>query len=175
MIVTGTDKSCNKKVKRVGVVTMVREPRNTISDIKEEIVKNDVCNKDKEFLVKNNYGWTVYKTDRGDILEDLDWVNNNVIHFNSVTKNMVAFYSRKNRDYGNSFDKSLDEDGLLVAKIRLGDKLARFSQLIKMADRDETMSVEDETMIDTLIDLANYAAMTVRYLEEKQEGDSDNE
>src|SRR5699024_10866424 len=144
MIVTGTDESCNKKVKRVGVVTMVQEPRNTISDLKEEILKNDRVHKDKEVLVKNNngwtvykndrvhkdkevlvknnYGWTVYKNDRGDILEDLDWVNNNVIHFNSVTKNMVALYSRKNRDYGNSFDKSLDEDGLLVAKIRLGDK-----------------------------------------------------
>ena len=145
MIVIGTDESCNNKVKRVGVVTMIKETGNSIKYL------------------------------RGDILEDLDWVNNNVIHFNSVTKNMVTLYSRKNRDYGNSFDKSLDEDGLLVAKIRLGDKLARFSQLIKMEDRDETMSVEDETMIDTLIDLANYAAMTVRYLEEKQEGDSDNE
>lgn len=151
MIVIGTDESCNKKVKRVGVVTVIKETGNSIKYLRGE-----------KYL-------------RADILEDLDWVNNDVIHFNSVTKNMVALYSRKNRDYGNSFDKSLDEDGLLVAKIRLGDKLARFSQLIKMADRDETMSVEDETMIDTLIDLANYAAMTVRYLEEKQEGDSDNE
>src|SRR5699024_11430700 len=97
MIVTGTDKSCNKKVKRVGVVTMVQEPRNTISDLKEEILKNDRVHKDKEVLVKNNYGWTVYKTDRGDILEDLDWVNNNVIHFNYVTKNMVSLYSIKYR------------------------------------------------------------------------------
>src|SRR5699024_10274067 len=109
MIVTGTDKSCNKKVKREGGGTMFKEHRNRIRDLKEEILKNDRVHKDKEVLVKNNYGWTVYKTDRGDILEDLDWVNNNVIHFNSVTKNMVALYSRKNRDYGNSFDKSLDE------------------------------------------------------------------
>src|SRR5699024_11820836 len=103
MIVTGTDKSCNKKVKRVGVVTMVQEPRNTISDLKEEILKNDRVNKDKEVLVKNNYGWTVYKTDRGDIFVDLDWVKNNVFNFNYVYKNIVALYYRKNRDIVNSF------------------------------------------------------------------------
>ena len=48
--------------------------------------------------------------------------------FNKVTQEMTELYMRKNKDYDSSFDKSLDEYGLLVAQIRLGDKLNRFSQ-----------------------------------------------
>ena len=73
-------------------------------------------------------------------------------------------YARKNRDYGNSFDESLDEDGLLVLKIRLGDKFKRFSQLIN----NEQM-VNDESMRDTLIDLANYALMGVMWMDNQEE------
>lgn len=69
-------------------------------------------------------------------------------------------YARKNQDYGGSFDDSLDEDGLLVLKIRLGDKFKRFSQLIN----NEQM-VNDESMRDTLIDLANYALIGVMWMD----------
>lgn len=73
-------------------------------------------------------------------------------------------YARKNQDYGNGFDESLDEDGLLVLKIRLGDKFKRFSQLIN----NEQM-VNDESMRDTLIDLANYALMGVMWMDKNGE------
>lgn len=80
--------------------------------------------------------------------------------FKNVTDEMAELCVRKNIDYGNSFDKSLDEDGLLVSKIRLNDKLLRFSTLIKNG-----ALVKDESIRDTLIDLANYAVMTIMWMD----------
>lgn len=85
----------------------------------------------------------------------------NVRRFEAITASMADIYARKNKDYGNSFDESLDEDGLLVSKIRLGDKYKRFSQLIK-----NPAEVEDESIRDTLIDMAAYAIMTVMWMDE---------
>jgi len=96
--------------------------------------------------------------------DHLEHVNENVIQFASLTQRMVELYSRKNRDYGDSFNHSLDEDGLLVSKIRLGDKISRFNQLVKL----EQALVTDESIEDTLMDLANYAVMTIQWLERQQ-------
>ena len=84
--------------------------------------------------------------------------------FDVITEQMHDTYIKKNHDYGNSFDKSLDEDGLLVAKIRLGDKYNRFSQLLK-----KDAEVADESIQDTLIDLANYAVMTLLWMKNKED------
>lgn len=104
----------------------------------------------------SNWGKTV----RHYNLEHLDHVNDNVVEFAEVTHQMLELYSRKNRDYGDSFNHSLDEDGLLVAKIRLGDKISRFNSLLKNGEA----KVTDESMLDTLIDIANYSVMTVMWL-----------
>lgn len=81
-----------------------------------------------------------------------------------LTDEILELYKIKNSDYGNSFYKQLDEDGLLVSKIRLQDKLSRFSSIIKK----DTIEVEDEKLRDTLIDLATYSIMTVAWLDNKQ-------
>lgn len=83
--------------------------------------------------------------------------------FEAKTEEMVELFDRKNTDYGNSFEKSLDDDGLLVSKIRLTDKLNRFGQLIK-----NDSLVKDESLRDTLIDLANYTVMTLMYLDDNK-------
>lgn len=81
-----------------------------------------------------------------------------------LTDEILKLYEIKNSDYGNSFYKQLDEDGLLVSKIRLQDKLSRFSSVIKKG----TIEVKDEKLRDTLIDLATYSIMTVAWLDNKQ-------
>lgn len=80
-----------------------------------------------------------------------------------LTDEILELYEKKNSDYGNSFYKQLDEDGLLVSKIRLQDKLSRFSSIIKK----DTIKVEDEKLRDTLIDLATYSIMTVAWMDNK--------
>lgn len=91
------------------------------------------------------------------------------MEFKEILNRMEETHTQKNHDYGNSFDKSLDADGLLVAKIRLGDKYNRFSSLLK-----KEAEVKDESIKDTLLDLANYAAMTLRWMEENEDKDKLN-
>lgn len=81
--------------------------------------------------------------------------------FQVITDNMFKTYMKKNTDYGNSFDQSLDKWGLSVAAIRLGDKLNRFESYVK----NRKFAVKDEGVRDTLSDLATYAIMTIMYLD----------
>lgn len=90
-------------------------------------------------------------------------MNNNVTRFAEVTTQMLNLYEVKNRNYGDSFDKSLDADGLLVSKIRIGDKVNRFGSLLKQGSTGTT----DESLRDTLIDLANYTVMTIMWLDKQ--------
>lgn len=76
-----------------------------------------------------------------------------------------ALYVRKNADYGDSFHESYVEEGMAMARIRLMDKLNRFKKLSK---NPETAQVKDESIRDTLIDLANYAMMTVLEMDEEK-------
>lgn len=69
-------------------------------------------------------------------------------------------YHRKNHDYGDSFRKSLEEFGLVAAVVRMSDKMER----IKTLSKGEKAKVQDEKIRDTLMDLANYAIMTVMEL-----------
>lgn len=82
-----------------------------------------------------------------------------------ICKYLTDMYTKKNIDYGDSFHTSYEEEGLAMARIRLGDKFLRFKNLSKAQD----IQVKDESIRDTLIDLANYAIMTVMELDEISE------
>ena len=75
-----------------------------------------------------------------------------------ICKEINALYARKNHDYGDSFHQTF------TPRIRLGDKLARFKSLTKSGVQE----VKDESIRDTLIDLANYAIMTVLELDDQK-------
>lgn len=71
---------------------------------------------------------------------------------------LTNLYERKNRDYGDSFAEGMREYGMVMPIIRLEDKLRRAKSLVN--NRSNAM-VKDESIRDTLLDLANYAIMTV--------------
>lgn len=73
-----------------------------------------------------------------------------------ICKELNEIYDKKNHDYGDSFHKTFVEWGMATAGLRLTDKLNRFTQLAKGTE----CRVDDESIIDTLNDLANYAIMT---------------
>lgn len=73
-----------------------------------------------------------------------------------ICDELNALYARKNADYGDSFSKSYKEYGLASVCMRLDDKLNRLKSL-----RKKEALVADESIGDTLIDLANYAIMTL--------------
>lgn len=69
-------------------------------------------------------------------------------------------YLKKNERYGNSFSAQFEKHGLLSSVIRLEDKFRRFEQLATHQDMDGL----DESIEDTLLDMANYAILTVMEL-----------
>lgn len=86
----------------------------------------------------------------------------NIVRHARVCTELNELYKRKNADYGDSFHKSYEEWGLTMAAVRLCDKYSRFAQLVH---QHGNAHVKDESMRDTLIDLANYAIMTVMELD----------
>ena len=76
--------------------------------------------------------------------------------FKDVLNEMNALYEKKNADYGDSFSKTFEEFGLTSSAVRLNDKMERFKKLIK-----QEAQVKDESIKDTLLDLANYAVLTI--------------
>lgn len=81
--------------------------------------------------------------------------------FRGITQEMNELHARKNADYGDSFGMSLDEDGLVASKVRIGDKFRRFGQLIK-----NPAQVKEESLRDTLIDMAVYSIKTIIWMEQ---------
>lgn len=77
--------------------------------------------------------------------------------FEDITVEMRNLYDKKNRDYGDSFSQSFRKWGLPMSCIRLGDKLNRLDSFAM----NTSMQVTDESVEDTLVDLANYAIMTL--------------
>lgn len=76
-------------------------------------------------------------------------------------------YIQKNNAYGNSFDESCDDFGVTAAVVRLSDKFNRLKTLTKNPD----IPTGDESVMDTLLDMANYAILTYMWLENQQKKD----
>ncbi len=89
---------------------------------------------------------------------------NKVQRHKEICLGLNELYARKNADYGDSFHQTFVEEGMAMARIRLGDKFSRFKTLSRGAEQ----KVQDESIKDTLLDLANYAIMTVLEIEEKE-------
>lgn len=85
--------------------------------------------------------------------------NDNVQEFQDITTKMLETYTNKNHDYGNSFEQSLDKFGIVASLVRMGDKMNRIESLSK-----KDAKVKDESIKDTLLDLANYSIMTLMWL-----------
>lgn len=82
-------------------------------------------------------------------------------------KELQEIFVKKNTDYGNSFEESLEKHGLIAAIVRMEDKMSRLNTLSK-----QEALVTDESLIDTLKDLSNYALMSAVWLEgAKKEAD----
>ncbi len=74
-----------------------------------------------------------------------------------ICSELTALYERKNHDYGDSFGKNFAEYGNVYPIIHMSEKLDRLKTLVKGHDQ----KVMNESIEDTLLDLANYAIMTI--------------
>lgn len=107
--------------------------------------------------------------------------NELVESFKNITSKMAETYEKKNHDYGDSFDKSLDKFGLVASVVRMGDKMNRIESLINKSIQNpaypsvsvkDVNLVKDESIKDTLLDLANYAIMTVMWMDNQKKCDN---
>jgi glutathionyl-hydroquinone reductase len=76
--------------------------------------------------------------------------------YETIVEELTEIYQKKNHDYGNSFSILYQKFGLKSVIIRLWDKLLRLETLC-----DKEAKVSEETIDDTLKDLANYAIMAL--------------
>ena len=85
--------------------------------------------------------------------------------FQKITDRMHETYLKKNADYGSSFDDLFDEFGMTSALLRMKDKYNRLKSITEKGQ----IQVKDESVEDTLLDLANYAILTVLRLRRDKE------
>lgn len=97
--------------------------------------------------------------------EKVKLLDDRVGHHMQLCNDINKTYELKNRKYGNSFSKTYGEYGPTMLCIRLDDKLGRVKQLLLHNEE----GTDDESVIDTLLDLANYAIMGVMEIESKDE------
>lgn len=77
-----------------------------------------------------------------------------------ICTNLNRIYQQKNQAYGDSFAETYRKLGLISAVTRMTDKINRLQNLAVNTGIDRG----DESIIDTCLDLANYAIMTVMEL-----------
>lgn len=88
----------------------------------------------------------------------------NVGEHHEICTELNKLYERKNHDYGDSFHQTFLEEGFAMVRIRLADKFNRFKTLSK----SEEAHVKNESIRDTLMDLANYSIMTIMEIDRSE-------
>ena len=74
-----------------------------------------------------------------------------------ICQKLNQVYKAKNHDYGDSFGDTYKKLGIISAVTRLSDKMNRLMSLAV----SHNAQVKDERIEDTLLDMANYAIMTL--------------
>ncbi|PJZ17352.1 hypothetical protein BHU41_06470 [Lactobacillus crispatus] len=85
--------------------------------------------------------------------------------FKPYTDRLADILQAKNQAYGDSFTKSVDKFGKTVIAVRLSDKFNRICNLIKRGELKEN----DESLEDTLLDMAGYSILALKYLKEHKD------
>ena len=88
----------------------------------------------------------------------------NVKQHESLLRQIHDTYIKKNHDYGDSFSRSYKKYGLVAAMVRMEDKWNRLDNMASGAEQ----KVADETIRDTLLDLAGYCIMTTMELDKQK-------
>lgn len=83
-----------------------------------------------------------------------------VVDFAEIAQECIDLYSKKNADYGNSFDKGMDAIGIKYGIGRIYDKCNR---LVEITKDNKEQQVKDESLEDTVMDLACYSIMMLAY------------
>lgn len=86
----------------------------------------------------------------------------------AICEKLNEIYKQKNAAYGDSFSDTFKKLGIISAVTRITDKHNRIVNLVGHKDVD----MGDESIRDTLLDMANYCIMTVMEMDAKQSKDA---
>lgn len=89
------------------------------------------------------------------------------LRYTKIVNEMYEIYKAKNADYGDSVHDTFMKYGLLSFLVRMEDKISRLRSLTMKSKKEQR--VKDESVRDTLKDLANYAILAMIELEEEDE------
>lgn len=92
---------------------------------------------------------------------------NDVQRFGRIQVELCDTFKSKNADYGNSFSQLYQEfgdNGIITAAVQISHKYHRFMNLAKGIP-----TKVNESLRDTLLDLANYCILTVMELDKAKE------
>lgn len=95
-----------------------------------------------------------------------------VVALRDQQNKMLNLMAKKNADYGNAFNKGCDKLGYRYGLARMYDKANRLIHLIEDDFKGYNKpNVKDESMFDTIQDLANYCNMLLAWLNTTVEGE----
>lgn len=95
-----------------------------------------------------------------------------VVALRDQQNKMLNLMAKKNADYGNAFNKGCDKLGYRYGLARMYDKANRLIHLIEDDFQGySNVNVKDESMFDTIQDLANYCNMLLARLNTTVEGE----
>lgn len=87
------------------------------------------------------------------------------LRYTKIVNEMYEIYKAKNADYGDSVHDTFLKYGLLSFLVRMEDKISRLRSLTLKGKKEQR--VKNESILDTLQDLANYAILAIIELEEQ--------
>ena len=94
------------------------------------------------------------------------------LRFRDITEKMMETFLKKNHDYGNSFHETWDEfgdKGIITALTQISHKYHRLMNIGLGAK-----PLVDESIDDTLLDMANYCILTIMELEKARNNEKEN-
>lgn len=94
------------------------------------------------------------------------------LRFRNITEKMRETFLKKNHDYGNSFYETWDEfgdKGIITALTQISHKYHRLMNIGL-----GTKPLVDESIDDTLLDMANYCILTIMELEKARNNEKEN-
>lgn len=87
-----------------------------------------------------------------------------IMNFKEIADEIVEILEKKNLDYGDSFSKTINEYGLIAYLLRIDDKISRIKSINK---KNGEHLVVDESIEDTIKDIAGYSILMLNYLKNK--------
>lgn len=121
------------------------------------------CGRNKEVCchycnLECNYKCPIDKSECEDFEEKKIMIIKNKNNIREIAMEIADLVEKKNHDYNNSFDKTINEYGDVAYFLRLEDKLNRLKNLTK-----KEAKVKDEAIEDTLKDIVGYTLLMLNY------------